>query len=87
MNKMIMAFASGKPIVCNAGLRYSEIREFDLGIDKAFADSQEYANVIKRIYEMPQAEFNAMCERVKDVAKSFDINFLCSKFEEYCEIS
>ena len=36
MNKMMMAFASGKPMVCNANMPYSEINRHYLGIDKVF---------------------------------------------------
>lgn len=86
MNKMILSFASGRPIVCNAGLRYSEIRDYNLGIDKSFADSQEYASAINSIYELSKTDYEAMCDRVLGVAKSFDINFLCKKFADYCEI-
>ena len=86
MNKMMMAFASGKPMVCNADLPYSEINRHNLGIDKVFNNPEEYAQAIKSIYAMPKAEYEAMCERVKEVAKRYDINYLCEKFAEYCEI-
>lgn len=86
MNKMMMAFASGKPMVCNADLPYSEINRHDLGVDKVFNSPEEYAQAIKSIYEMPKDEYEAMCNRVKVVAKRYDINYLCERFAEYCEI-
>ena len=86
MNKMMMAFASGKPMVCNADLPYSEINRHDLGVDKVFNTPEEYAQAIKSIYEMPKAEYEAMCNRVKEVAQRYDINYLCERFAEYCEI-
>lgn len=86
MNKMMMAFASGKPMVCNADLPYSEINRHNLGIDKVFDNPEEYAQAIKSIYDMPKNEYEAMCNRVKEVAQRYDINYLCERFAEYCEI-
>ncbi len=86
MNKMMMAFASGKPMICNADMPYSEIDRHQLGIDKVFATPEEYAEAIKQIYYLPKEDYNAMCDRVKEVAKRYDINYLCNKFAEYCEI-
>ena len=86
MNKMMMAFASGKPMVCNADMPYSEINRHQLGVDKVFDMPEEYADAIRGIYQMPKSEYDAMCERVKEVAKRYDINYLCQKFAEYCEI-
>lgn len=86
MNKMMMAFASGKPMVCNADLPYSEINRHNLGIDKIFNNPEEYAQAIKSIYDMPKNKYEAMCNRVKEVALRYDINYLCERFAEYCEI-
>jgi len=86
MNKMMMAFASGKPMVCNADLPYSEINRHNLGVDKVFNNPEEYAQAIKSIYDMPKNEYEEMCNRVKEVAKRYDINYLCERFAEYCEI-
>lgn len=86
MNKMMMAFASGKPMICNADMPYSEIKIHQLGIDQVFASPQEYAGAIKKIYQMSKDDYATMCDRVKDVAKRYDINYLCNKFAEYCEI-
>lgn len=87
MNKMMMAFASGKPMICNADMPYSEINRHQLGVDKVFATPEEYAEAIKQIYHLPKKDYDAMCDRVKEVAKRYDINYLCNKFAEYCEIS
>ena len=86
MNKMMMAFASGKPMICNADMPYSEINRHNLGIDKVFENSEEYAGAIKSICQMEKNEYDAMCERVREVSKRYDINYLCEKFGEYCEI-
>ena len=86
MNKMIMSFASGKPIVSNAGMPYSEISRHELGIDKVFESPQEYAEAILSIYKLDKSEYEKVCGRVREVAKRYDINYLCEKFAEYCEI-
>lgn len=86
MNKMMMSFASGKPIVCNAGMGYSPIRDRNLGIDKVFKSSKEYAEAILSIYRLPESEYAAMCKRVRETAKDFDTPLLCQKFQEYCDL-
>ena len=86
MNKMVMAFASGKPLVSNAGMPYSEIIRHDLGVDKVFENAEEYASAILSVYKMSNESYVAMCDRVKKVAGEYDINKLCEKFASYCEI-
>ena len=86
MNKMMMSFASGKPIVCNAGMHYSPIRDHNLGIDKCFENSKEYADAILSIYRLPKEEYEAMCQRTRETAKDFDMPVLCRKFENYCSL-
>ena len=86
MNKMMMAFASGKPMICNAAMPYSEITRYNLGIDSQFATDKEYAESILSIYRMPKNEYNEMCARVRDVSKKYDIEYLCEKFANFCEI-
>ena len=84
MNKMMMSFASGKPIVCNIGMRYSPIRDNKLGIDEFFSTSKEYAEAILSIYRLSKEDYEAMSQRTRETAKEFDIPVLCKKFEEYC---
>ena len=86
MNKMILAFASGRPVLCNAGLRYSEIRDLNLGIDQYFENSQEYANAILSFYNMDEEAYTDMCKRVEEASKHFDNQYLCESFANYCEI-
>lgn len=87
MNKMFMSFASGKPMVCNADLSYSEIKRRNLGIDEYLDTPQKYASAIKKIYSMPKDEYSAMCERVRETAKTYDIPYLMEMLAKYCEIS
>lgn len=86
MNKMFMAFAVGRPIICNAGMRFSPIRDNQLGMDKVFKDAGEYANAILSFYNMTDEEYQAIKERSLSLAKEFDNDYLNAKFEEYCEL-
>ena len=86
MNKMFMAMASGKPILCNAGMGYSPITKYKIGIDQYFETSQEYANAIVSFAEMSKEEYQSLCDRCKIAAQEFDTFDLVRKFEEYCNI-
>jgi glycosyltransferase involved in cell wall biosynthesis len=84
MNKMMMSYAIGKPIVCNVGMRYSPIRDNNLGIDRCFESSKEYADAILEIYKLPKEEYDAMCQRTRETSKQFDMPLLCERFKDYC---
>lgn len=86
MNKMFMAIASGKPILCNAGMGYSPIRKYNLGIDQYFPSSEEYAEAILTFYRMGNAEYNQLCQNCKKAAADFDCFKLAQDFEAYCNL-
>ena len=86
MNKMFMAMASGKPILCNAGMGYSPIRKYNIGVDQYFATSQEYAEAIASFAGLSQEEYQALCERCKAVAADFNTFDLVEQFEKYCDL-
>lgn len=86
MNKMFMAFASGKPVVCNAGMGYSIINKYNLGIDKEFVDTEEYSKAILSIYNLEKKDFELMCERARQTSLEFDSYILSERFSKYCEI-
>lgn len=86
MNKMFMSFASGKPIVCNAGLSYSEIKRHNLGIDDCLDTPQKYSEAIIKIYQMAPVDYHEMCLRTRNVASSYDVPYLMQKFVDYCGI-
>ena len=65
---------------------YSEIKRYNLGVDEQFATAKQYADAIESFYSMPKEEYNSMCERVKEVSKRYDTEYLNRKFAEYCEI-
>lgn len=86
MNKLFMAIASGKPILCNAGMGYSPISKLSLGIDKSFSTSEEYAKSILYFYEMDTKAYNQICDNCKKAAKVFDCYKLAQDFANYCNL-
>ena len=86
MNKMFMAMASGKPILCNAGMGYSPIRKYNIGIDQFFETRQAYADAIASFADMNQHEYQSLCERCRKAALDFDTFDLVKQFEKYCNL-
>ena len=78
--KMFQYLAAGKPIVCNVGFRYDNvINDNNLGISKNMTSAEEFAESIRIIIEQPQEEYDAMCYRVRKVAKRFDYKMLVAE--------
>lgn len=86
MNKMFMAIASGKPMLCNVGMRFSPIRDNQLGIDRNINSSNEYASAISELLELSDESKRALAERSRIVAQQFDIPYLNAKFKSYCKL-
>ena len=86
MNKMFMSFACGKPIICNAGMRFSPIRNNHLGLDQVFENSKEYADAILKLINLTDEEKEELMKRSRVVAQEFDVNNLNKKFQTYCNL-
>lgn len=86
MNKMFMAIASGKPILCNAGMGYSPIRKYNLGIDQFFPTSKEYADGILSFYQMSDTVYKQLCTNCKKASEEFDCFKLAQDFETFCNL-
>ena len=86
MNKMFMALAAGKPILCNVGMKYSPIRDADLGIDERLATPQAYADAMVRLYRMSGQEREAIRLRAQEVVKQYDTDALDHLYARYCDI-
>lgn len=86
MNKMMQSFAAERPIVCNAGMRFSPIRDNELGIDCAFGNDVEYADAILKMAYLTENEKQELSNRCKRVAKEFHIPNLNKKFQSLCDI-
>lgn len=81
--KMFQYLAAGKPIVCNVDFRYDNvIRDNNLGISNNMTTSEEFADAIRSIVEQPQGQYDAMCQRVREVAKRFDYKVLAARENE-----
>lgn len=84
--KMFQYLAAGKPIVCNINICYDNvINDNNLGVSKNIKTSEEFATEIKRLAELPQEDYDAMCERVREVAKRFDYKVLAAQELEIIE--
>lgn len=78
--KMFQYLAAGKPIVCNVHIAYDDvITDNNLGVARDIFTPEEFAFEIKRLAELPQNEYNAMCERVREVAARFDYGVLAAE--------
>lgn len=77
--KMFQYLAAGKPICCNIKLGYSEIERHNLGVSKPLITPSDYASAIRELAELPKQEYQAMCDRVREVAKQFDYKILAAR--------
>lgn len=77
--KMFQYLAAGKPIVCNKSFGYDNvIEDHYLGVARNIETPEDFADAIRSIAEQPQAEYDAMCNRVREVAKRFDYKVLAA---------
>lgn len=78
--KMFLYLAAGKPIVCNIYIKYDNvIEDNNLGVSKIIESAEEFVDEIRRIAELPEEEYNAMCERVRQTAYRFDYKELAKQ--------
>ena len=71
--KMFLYLAAGKPIVCNIDIPYDNvIKDNNLGVAHDISTPQEFSEAITKLAELPQKEYESMCERVRETAKRFD---------------
>ncbi len=78
--KMFQYLAAGKPIICNVKFRYDNvINDNSLGVSKNITTPEEFAEAIRKLAEQPKEDYDAMCERVHEVAKRFDYKVLAAK--------
>lgn len=78
-SKLFQYLASGKPICSNLKMGYCPISKYNLGIAKDFQSSQEYAEAILALANMVTDDYDAMCERAKEVALMYDYEVLTKK--------
>ena len=84
--KLFQYLAAGKPIVCNINIPYDNvIKDNNIGVSSKLETAEEFAMAIRSLAEQPQASYDAMCERVREVAKRFDYKVLAAKELEIIE--
>lgn len=79
--KLFQYMASGKPICSNQVMGYDLILRYKMGIAQEFKSSQEYADAIKKIYNLPVNEYNNLCLATRTAAQEFDFKVLYAKFQ------
>ena len=78
--KMFQYLAAGKPIVCNVEIAYDDvITDNHLGIARDIETPEAFAQAIRDVAEQPRASYDAMCERVREVAERFDYKKLAAE--------
>lgn len=78
--KMFQYLAAGKPIVCNINIAYDDVITMNnLGVARDLESAEEFAEAIRSITEQPSEEYEAMCKRVREVAKEFDYKVLAAR--------
>lgn len=86
--KMFQYLAAGRPIVCNINIAYDNLIEDNhLGVARDIETSHEFAEAIQSIAEQPKEQYDAMCDRVREVAKRFDYKVLAQRELELIEIN
>lgn len=78
--KLFQYLAAGKPILCNIDIAYDNvIKDNNLGFAQDIDSPEGFAELIRRLAEQPKDEYDAMCKRVREVAKRFDYKVLCAE--------
>ncbi len=78
--KMFQYLAAGKPIVCNIDIAYDDvITDNNIGVAHDMFSPEEFAAAIRQCAEQPCDQYQAMCERVRKVAESFDYKKLAAE--------
>ena len=84
--KMFQYLAAGKPIVCNIDIAYDNvIKDNRLGVSRNLEIPEQFAEAIREVAEQPRASYDAMCERVREVAQKFDYKVLSQRELEVLE--
>lgn len=81
-NKLFQALSSSKPVCSNAGMGYSLIRKYNLGIDEEFKNTKEYASAIQSLLDLSPSDYMAMCLRSRETAEMFDLKKTAKKYME-----
>lgn len=81
-SKMFQYMASGRPIVCNINLPQCPITSNKIGIAHEMKNENDYAAAIRSLLELPVEEYDAMCKRAQETAKTYDYENLVEQMIE-----
>ena len=81
-SKMFQYMASGRPIVCNINIPQCPITRNQIGIAHEMRNEWDYAKAIQSILDLSPSEYFDICERAKEVAKTYDYEYLTNKMIE-----
>ncbi len=84
-NKLFEYFGSGKPVIANVDIKYSQIKSFSCGISKDIYTAEEYAENIEKIACLEKEEYNEMCKNARLCAEKFDVHILAEKLIDVLE--
>jgi glycosyltransferase involved in cell wall biosynthesis len=83
--KLFEYFGSGKPVIANVDIKYSQIKSFSCGISKDIYTAEEYAENIEKIVCLEKEEYNEMCKNARLCAEEFDVHILAEKLIDVLE--
>ena len=78
-NKLFEYMAAGRPVISTVKMGYDFIDKYGCGISLEEQTPQALAEAVRRVYRMPQDEYEAMSERAAEGAKDFDFGILTEK--------
>lgn len=84
--KLFQYLAAGKPIICNIDYTYDNvIKDNNLGYSQNINSPEGFVELIRRLAEQPKEDFDAMCARVREVARRYDYKVIAAKELEIIE--
>lgn len=84
-NKLFEYMASGKPIISTVKMGYCILEKYQCGLSLNKPTSEELAKTILKVYNMPQEQYNRLCQNAKKAAGDFDYKILTDKLIQVIE--
>lgn len=81
-NKLFEYMASGRPIISTVKMGYSLLEKYRCGITSDSNTPESIAEAIKKIKDMSEAEYSALCDNAKKAAQDFDFEVLTAKLTD-----
>ena len=84
-NKLFEYMASGKPIIANIKMGYCLIEKYKCGLTLEKSSPEMLAEAILKIKNLPQNEYNEICQNSKKGASDFDFKILAERLKDVIE--